>query len=443
MARPSLSRALGVWMNGIRVGTWRLPLRAPEEFEYDPAWVASKLYRPLSLSMPAPSGGGPIRGDVVSNYFDNLLPDNDTIRRRIQVRFHTKSLSAFDLLAAVGRDCVGAIQLLHEDEAAPDVKTIEFKSLDDAGVERELIRAANMLGALGQQETDDENLRISLAGAQEKTALLFHRGRWCRPIGATPSTHIFKLPLGTVGGRKLDLNTSVENEWLCLKLLEAFGLPVAKADIKTFGSQKCLVVERFDRVLHSSKKYWLRLAQEDMCQATGTASSLKYEADGGPGIVRIATQLKLSEDQGDVERFLKTQILFWLLRATDGHAKNFSIRLNAGGSFSLSPTYDVISTWPIIGKGANLIPTQDIKMAMAWIGKSRHYHADHILPRHFVETAQRCGIKDGLASYFGELLHMAPIAIKQVQAQLPAKFPDHVSRSIFVGLLGSVQKLKI
>lgn len=443
MGRASLTRALGVWMNGVRVGTWRLPPRAPEEFEYDPEWVASDRYRPLSLSLPAPVGGRPLLGDVVTNYFDNLLPDSDVVRRRMLARFRTKSLSPFDLLAAVGRDCVGAIQLLPEGEPTPDIKTIDCTPLDAKGVERELIRTVSMPGALGQPDADDENLRISLAGAQEKTALLLHKGRWCRPNGATPSTHIFKLPLGTVGGRRLDLGTSVENEWLCLKLLEAFGLSVAKADMKTFGSQKCLVVERFDRSLHPSKKYWLRLPQEDMCQATGTAGAQKYEVDGGPGIVKIATLLKASENQDDAETFLKTQILFLLLRATDGHAKNFSIRLNAGGRFSLSPIYDVISTWPVIGKGANLLPAQDVKMAMAWVGKNRHYQVDQILLRHIAETARRCGFTDGLERCIAELKHLATPAITQVRAQLPADFPEHVSKTIFVGLLKSIQALKV
>ena len=104
MGRPSHAKALGVWMNSLRVGTWRIPSRAHEEMVYDPAWLQSDLFRPLSLSLPAPAGGGALRGDVVAAYFDNLLPDNDTIRRRLQTRFRTGSLAPFDLLAAIGRE---------------------------------------------------------------------------------------------------------------------------------------------------------------------------------------------------------------------------------------------------------------------------------------------------------------------------------------------------
>lgn len=81
-----------------------------------------------------------------------------------------------------------------------------------------------------------------------------------------------------------DMRSSVENEWLCAKILAGYGLPVARCDIGQFGSQKALLVERFDRQLPSRGKYWLRLVQEDFCQATATPSSMKYERDGGPGI---------------------------------------------------------------------------------------------------------------------------------------------------------------
>ena len=94
----------------------------------------------------------------------------------------------------------------------------------------------------GQLAPDDGDFRISIAGAQEKTALTWHQGQWCRPLGATPTTHIFKLPLGLVGNRQSDMRTSVENEWLCAQLLAAFGLPVAACNIQSFDEQKVLVV---------------------------------------------------------------------------------------------------------------------------------------------------------------------------------------------------------
>src|SRR5689334_21801767 len=247
MARqPARLRELAVWANAERIGSWRLPARGAMEFEYDAAWLAADDARPLSLSLPLMLPGTPHKGAAVEAYFDNLLPDSDAIRRRLQQRFHAPSAGAFDLLAAIGRDCVGAVQLLPAADQAPDIRRIDARPLSDAEIGAELAGVTSAPALPGI----DQDFRISIAGAQEKTALLRHNGRWCRPVGATPTTHIFKLPLGLVGNRQADMRTSVENEWLCARIVAAFGLPVAGCEIAEFGAPKALVVERFDRQLH-------------------------------------------------------------------------------------------------------------------------------------------------------------------------------------------------
>ena len=440
MGRPSRSRALHVWMNGERVGVWRFPSRGAPEFAYDLAWLESPAFRPLSLSLPATPISPVVRGEQVNAFFDNLLPDSEAIRRRLQQRFRTASGDAFDLLAAVGRDCVGAVQLLPVDESPADITRIEARPLDDEAVERALIHATSAPGWPGQAEEDD--FRISIAGAQEKTALLWHEGRWCRPLGVTPTTHLFKLPLGLVGNRQADMRTSVENEWLCAKVLQAFDIPVARCEIKVFGQQKCLVVERFDRKLHSSGSFWLRLPQEDFCQATGTPPHLKYEADGGPGMVDICKLLAHSEDRDqDIRTFFKAQILFWMLRATDGHAKNFSLFLLPGGRYRMTPMYDVLSAWPVIGNGANQIPPQKVRLAQAWLGKNKHYLAEGIQLRHFDMTALKCGMGSQAREVVGELVSMAPKAIAAVVSSLPPGFPQDVAEAILGGLQRSAERL--
>ena len=142
----------------------------------------------------------------------------------------------------------------------------------------------------------------------------------------------------------MDMRESLENEWLCSRLLAAYGVPVADCEVRQFGSTKALVVERFDRKLHSSGRYWLRLPQEDFCQATGTPSTTKYEADGGPGILEIARILQGSDSRDDdLATLMRAQLLFWMLAAIDGHAKNFSIRILPQNHFRLTPLYDVMS----------------------------------------------------------------------------------------------------
>ena len=227
MPRKSRTRTLAAWVNGILAGEWRIPARGEMEFRYDAGWAASPHARPLSLSLPFAPEDLTVKGREVEFYFDNLLPDSDAIRQRLQDRFRAQSRRPFDLLAAVGRDCVGAVQLLPPGEI-PNVETIEARPLSDGEIEAQLrhITSAGPF-AVG----DEEAFRISIAGVQEKTALLWHEGRWCRPLGATPTTHIFKLPLGRVGRGQIDMTTSVENEWLCEQLLAAYGMPVARSQI--------------------------------------------------------------------------------------------------------------------------------------------------------------------------------------------------------------------
>lgn len=430
MARPRKRKALGVWMNGLQVGTWAQESTGEHVFAYSPEWLVQPEARPLSLSMPLRTNT-PYRGSVVENWFDNLLPDSREIRQRMQSRFHASSARAFDLLAEVGRDCVGAVQLLPVGQAPEDIRRIRGEALTESDVAA-LLRATPVAGADG----DAFDFRISLAGAQEKTALLWHEGGWQRPLGATPTTHIFKLPLGRVGNFQGDLTTSVENEWLCSHIVAAYGLPIARTGIGVFEDQKALIVERFDRRLAADGSYWLRLPQEDLCQALEVPPTLKYEADGGPGVRPIMDLLlgsRLAEQ--DRRMFMRAQVVFWLLCATDGHAKNFSVAIEPEGRFRLTPLYDVISVWPLIGHGANQLALEKARMAMAAISKNRHYRWNDIHPRHWPSTAQACGFDASVIQrILEELVEQTPQVVANIQSMLPADFPEHVSGPILRGL---------
>jgi serine/threonine-protein kinase HipA len=437
--RPSHKRSLDAWINGRFVGKWRIDPHGSSSFQYDRAWTDSPEGRPLSLSLPFVIGNPPIKGPVVDSYFDNLLPDSDAIRRRLQLRFRTGSESAFDLLAAIGRDCAGAVQILPEGQEPGDIHKIEVEPLDDARIEH-LLHIAASTPRHGWEE--HEVLRISIAGAQEKTAFTWHQGRWCRPLGATPTTHIFKLPLGLVGHRQADMRTSIENEWLCAKLLRAYGLEVANCEIGVFGKKKALIVERFDRRLAASGAYWLRLPQEDFCQATGTPASAKYEAEGGPGLVEISTILQNSlSRERDLETLLQAQLIFWMLAATDGHAKNFSIHLMPGARYRLTPLYDVLSVWPITGVGPNLLDYRKLKLAMAVRGKNVHYDIPEIHRRHFDETAAKCGLGADMEAVIDDVVAKTPGVIETVGSDLPAGFPEDVFETISRGLARQAAQL--
>ncbi|MEI2735605.1 MAG: HipA N-terminal domain-containing protein [Rhodoblastus sp.] len=44
--------------------------------------------------------------------FENLLPDSETLRRKVAERVGAASSDAYGLLAAIGADCVGALQFV-------------------------------------------------------------------------------------------------------------------------------------------------------------------------------------------------------------------------------------------------------------------------------------------------------------------------------------------
>lgn len=438
MGRRSKTSVLDIWMNGELVGHWSVSPRGEHELRYAESWFASDALRPLSLCLPLRPPSHPYRGEPVRAFFDNLLPDNDEIRRRMQARFGVRSIDAFDLLAEVGRDCAGAVQLLPEGAARPNPRRIEGVALSDAQIEQAL---AGMLAApMGQR--DDDEFRFSLAGAQEKTAFLYHQGRWKRPSGPTATTHIFKLPIGRAEALGIDLTMSVENEWLCHEVLRGFGIPVARCEMARFGAQRTLIVERFDRRWSSDGTWLMRVPQEDLCQATGTAPGRKYERDGGPGIEAIMSLLLGSrvalEDRVD---FFRTQVVFWLLCAIDGHAKNFSVFIEPQGQYRLTPRYDVISAYPMLGPGAGKLAEQKVRIAMAVSGKNRHYRWNEIRRSHWEESAARCGLGTDVRALIDALVAQTPGVVAQVRKVIPNGFPSRVAEPILKGLATSAKEL--
>lgn len=432
---PTPTERLEVWMNGLHAATWSVNAGV-HRLHYDPDWVANPTGRALSLSLPFVPGNNPHRGEVIENYFDNLLPDSVDIRRRLQAKFGCRTPETFDLLTAIGRDCVGAVQLLPPDTTPEAPYSVQAEALSPTDVERILASTVSNTRAFGKSSDD---FRISIAGAQEKTALLWHRESWHRPLGSTPTTHILKLPLGFVGNLQADLADSVENEWLCSELLRGFGLPVASSHPEQFGDQKVLVVERFDRAWQDG--HWIaRLPQEDFCQALGHPGSRKYEKQGGPGMKDILRILAASAEPADGATFVKAQLLFWALAATDGHAKNFSLFQRPGSAFRMTPLYDVLSAWPIIGKGSRQLAYQKAELAMAVRGKNTHYELAGIHRRHWDHVANLAGIKDA-AEIIADLVTTAPSVISAVQLRLPKGFPGAVAEKIVAGFEQSLARL--
>jgi serine/threonine-protein kinase HipA len=430
MARPRTRIPLNVLLNGRLVGQLRRETGGAIDFKYADKWLVWEHAIPVSLSLPL-SEQRYIGAPVVA-VFDNLLPDNDNIRRRIAERSGSQGTDSYSLLSAIGRDCVGALQFIAEGEEVGSPDVLEARRISDAGIAEVLKNLErNPLGI-----DEEHEFRISLAGAQEKTALLYWKKRWHVPHGTTPTTHILKPQIGKLPNG-LDLSDSVENEHFCLRLMSEFGLPVAQSQIIDFAGQRTLVVERFDRLWTKDKRL-LRVPQEDCCQALSVPPSRKYETSGGPGMADISQLLKGSDaPESDLRRFFKAQVLFWLLAATDGHAKNFSIRLAPGGRFVMTPVYDVLSVQPNFDAGR--IRRTQMKLAMA-VGNSRHYRLDEITPRHFLQTAKLCGIPENTATaVLEEVAQSADAAMDKALTSMPKGFPKPLAASIINGARGRLK----
>ena len=435
MPRRARHAPLQVFLNGRHVGTLTRRASGATEFSYDEGWLGWSHALPVSLSMPL--SDEIYRGATVNAVFENLLPDAKPIRERVAERVGADGIDAFSMLSKIGRDCVGALQFIPADEAAPSASSLEGEELSGRAIGTMLAQLER--APLGLNERTD--FRISVAGAQEKTALLLHDGHWIRPSGTTPTTHIIKPQIGHVntGGGMVDLTNSVENEHYCLRLMEAFGMLVASTEIRRFGGVTALVVERFDRRWARDGRL-LRVPQEDLCQALGVPPTRKYQSEGGPGVTAIAGLLRGSDAPiDDVAAVYKAQILFWLIGATDGHAKNFSIFLKPGGGCELTPFYDVLTVQP--GVDRRELRLNQFKLAMA-AGARPHYRVRDIHGRHFAETGRAIGLSlEAIRAVFGDIHGSFDHAFRSVERLLPRP-ASHIHESVLEGARGRLSRLE-
>lgn len=398
MPRRSQTQRLNVFLNARFVGRLEQAASGATSFAYDSDWLAWEHAMPVSTSLPLADRIW--RGAEVINVFENLLPDAERVRRNVAERLGAEGTDAFSLLSVAGRDCVGALQFLADGEEPGQAGEVQGEPLSEVEI-AQLIRGlrVNPLGL----DREDEDFRISIAGAQDKTALLRKDGVWYRPIGTTATTHILKPAIGVIHNN-IDLNDSVQNEFVCMEFCRALGLEVADAAIESFEDQLTLSVTRFDRLWTDDDRL-LRLPQEDFCQAMSVPSTRKYQREGGPSVLDILERLKESDTPNeDRLSFFRAQMVFWLIGATDGHAKNFSIQLRPSGRFVLAPLYDIISAQPIVDDGR--IAHNRYKLAMS-LGDNNRYQIMQISKRHFEQTAEAAGLPKGAVDQLCEEMDAA------------------------------------
>jgi len=389
---------LVVLIGGREVATLQRGARGRWTLEYASSWRSDPGAFPLSLSMPliAREHGH----EILEAWVWNLLPDNATVLDRWARRFQVSGRNPFALVAHVGEDCSGAVQIVRPERVEALERQEPFQ-VDWLTEDRIAARLAQLERDHSAWRAPEDTGWFSLAGAQPKTALLWHEGRWAVPRGRTPTTHILKPPIP-------GLARHVENEHFCLALAREAGLPVASTEVRQFGEHRAIVVERYDRVRTAelaaaatnettaeslralaSLRPILRLHQEDGCQALGLPPTAKYQNEGGPGAEVLAALLRehSSRPVEDLGTFLEAQAYAWVIGGTDAHAKNYALLHGAGGRVRLAPLYDIASTLPYY-------PVRKLKLAMKVGGE---YRLGFIAARHWERLGGGVGLGAGEA----------------------------------------------
>jgi serine/threonine-protein kinase HipA len=187
----------------------------------------------------------------------------------------------------------------------------------------------------------------------------------------------------------------------------------------------------------------IRLPQEDICQALGYPSNQKYQSDGGPGILEVMKLLQGSNRAEEDRRlFFKTQILFYLMAAPDGHAKNFSLALMQKGLFHLTPVYDIMSAYPLFGNTSASLNPKKLKLAMGVHGKSIQYGWNSIARMHWIETGRNVGLPgQKVEDILQEIISQIPSVIEATYASIPPSFPISMVDAICGGIEKTAKKL--
>jgi serine/threonine-protein kinase HipA len=361
----------------------------------------------LSLALPLTRDRYP--NAVTRAFLDGLLPEGEP-RNAIAAGFDLPANDVFGLLAALGKDCAGALVIQPQADPAPSTPTTHMAEPLSADDVAELV--ANLRSApLGI----GRNVRLSLAGVQEKLLLTrMPDGTWGRPVEGTPSTHILKPEIERFAN-------TVENEAFCMSVAKHLGLPVAGVETIAIDERPVLVVQRYDRIVDPDGTVH-RVHQEDLCQALGLPPERKYEDDAGPSLVRVARVLQDFAEPHALHTLLRAVTLNVVLGNCDAHGKNFSLLHTESGALRLAPLYDLLST--------RLYPVED-KLAM-YVDSVQL--ADRVTAERIVNEATRWGIsKTGAESIVSEALEELPAAMSAAAGEVdavPSELLELVSRRV-------------
>ncbi|MFK8058203.1 MAG: type II toxin-antitoxin system HipA family toxin [Saprospiraceae bacterium] len=365
-----MAKALDVYIHNELVGKLIQNDGGQMEFSYAPSWLGREPTYALSHSLPVQEE--PFKQKECRGFFGGILPE-EANRTTIAKILGISDRNDFAMLEHIGGECAGAITFLPEDTPLPDANE-SYRDINDDElytILEELPRRPLMAGT--------EEVRLSLAGAQDKIAVRYEDGKISIPLGGAPSTHILKPVIK-------DYDGLVFNEAFCMALAKASGLSAANTIIAKTSDKDYLLIERYDRTIDDGGAVQ-RLAQEDFCQALGIPSETKYQSEGGPtlkdcfALLRVASKFPVL----DLNALLDAVIFNFVIGNHDAHAKNFSLLTQPDGLTRLAPLYDLASTV--------YYPELTENMAMKLGGEAR---STFILPVHIETFAGDAGLGKAL-----------------------------------------------
>jgi serine/threonine-protein kinase HipA len=404
-----MAEPLAVWLYGRQVAIVEKERKDRLRLSYTEEALATYEGGTPLLSLALPLTGDRYPNGVTRAFLDGLLPEGEP-RNAIAADLDLPASDVFGLLAALGRDCAGALVIQPQSDPAPTTPTTltaEPLSADDLAELVANLRSAPL--GIGRK------VRLSLAGVQEKLLLTrMPGGVWGRPVEGTPSTHILKPEIERFAN-------TVENEAFCMSVARHLGLSVAEVDMIIVDERPVLVVRRYDRIVGPDESVH-RVHQEDMCQALGLPPAKKYEQDAGPTLARVARVLQDVAEPAATQTFLRALTLNVALGNCDAHGKNFSLLHTDSGALRLAPLYDLLSTrfYPVDDKLAMYVDTVQL--------------ADRVTADRLVNEATRWDITRANAeAIVVETLDQLPGAVSEAAGEidgLPSEIPELVERRI-------------
>ena len=324
-----MSEPLFVHFGSRTVGTLERADGNPMRFEYRPDWVQAAGAFPISLSLPF---DGSFTDRASHSYFANLLPEGN-VREQICRALGISQSNDFELLKAIGGECAGALEISPQCEPTSHATQPRYEPVTDEQLAQWSVGTPDAFSDV----TGHDEVRLSLAGAQDKLPVHVAEGRVLIPVAGSPSTHILKFASPFYSHLP-------ENETFMALLAKSVGLPVVDVQVRATPKARIAVIARYDRVLRDGVYH--RLHQEDFCQALGISPSNKYEKEGGPSLKQCAEVIRrfAAFPLVDLNKLLQWSIFNWLAGNADAHGKNLSLLYDPSGAPSLTPFYDLVCT---------------------------------------------------------------------------------------------------